>query len=1025
MKTKQLVLTIIFCISSSVLFAQKTTIYQSVDKDIQNAKELYRKGNYISALQQFETIEKGTSSDSEIHSEAVFFKSLCALRLDNGNAEELISAFVKEYPESPYKNKAWFELGNNQFEYKKYAAVLRSFNNVKLNGLSQEEKIKLHYQSGYSYFSMNKYDEAANEFFEIKDLNSIYAAPARYYWAHIHYLKENYETALTEFNKLRDNKNFAKIIPFYISQIYYKQEKYTEVVEYTAPLLDQVEAKEQTELAKIIGDSYFHLHQFDKAVPYLERYFESGDRKGREENYMLGYCYYLNNEEAKAIPKLENASKGKDKLAQNAYYHLADCYVVTNDKNKARAAFEAASNMDFDEKIKEDALFNFAKITYELSYSPFNETIKAFDKYISLYPDSERNDAAYDYLVKVYMSTSNYRDAIASIEKIKVKSPSIKKAYQRVTYYRALENFNNLNYDAAIEFFNKSLENGEYNRDLEAKSNFWKAEAWYRLGYFNKAIEDYNKFLRSAGSYSLPEYKTAHYNLAYAYFQLKDYENASNWFRKYLSDDELSRNEKVADALNRLGDCYFIGRDYEMAIANYEKSHHMNLFDPDYALFQKAFCLGLKRENQQKISNLRTLVQTYPESHFLDDALYELGRVYERINQPQVAAGYYEDLIKEHPQSTYFAKSLLQIGLISYNKSEFKKSLRYYKKVAEQNPSSKEGQAALLGIKNNYIELGNANDYFDYAEKLGSGVQVSVSEQDSLTYLAAEKQFMANDASAKELFKNYLNRFPNGSFVLNSKFYLAECQYKDKEYSESLPNYEYVISQPDNIFTEPALSKSSELTFNAGNYKKALDIYEQLERASNTKWNRLKARAGMMRCLFELGDFRNTIDAAKLLLSSEKVSDILKREANYKLAISYYKTEKFDDALPVMEKLAADTKSKEGAETKFLMAEILFKKNKLAESEKEIMDFISKNTPHQYWLAKSFILLADIYMKNGDEFQAKHTLKSIAENYPVKDDGILEVASEKLYQLEEKERQQQLEENKAMEININNSDDKK
>ncbi|MDX9883633.1 MAG: tetratricopeptide repeat protein [Prolixibacteraceae bacterium] len=1025
MKTIGLLLIITFFhLSSPVLHAQQTTYYGSTDQEIETAKELFRKNNFASALQKFGQIIGKTDESSELHSEACYFQALCALKMDNENAEPLISGFIGQFPTSPYKNQAWFELGSNQFEHKKYAVALRSFREVNTAPLATDDRVKLHYRKGYSYFAMEKYDEAATEFFGIKDVNNMYAAPARYYWAHIHYLKENYQTALTEFDKLKDNPDFAKVIPFYISQIYYKQGKYADVVNYTVPLIEKVDAKEQPELAKIIGDSYFHLQQFDKAIVYLKFFFETGDRKGREENYMLGYCYYLDREETKAIPHFENASKGNDKLAQNAYYHLADCYVATGDKNKARAAFEAASNMDFDDKIKEDALFNFAKITYELSYSPFNETIKAFDKYISLYPDSERNDAAYDYLVQVYMNTNNYGDAIASIEKIKVKSPSIKKAYQRVTFYRALENFNNLNYEAAIGFFDKSVENGQYNRDLEARANFWKAEAFYRLGHYSKAIDGFNRFLRSPGAISLPEYQTAHYNMGYAFFKQKDYTGALSWFRKYATQNEHNQSDKLADAYNRLGDCYFVERDYSMAIACFDKSYQMKLYDPDYALFQKAFCLGIQRENEQKISNLRTLLQVFPKSQYFDDALYELGRAYE-LTQPLVATGYYQDLAKEYPQSNFAPKALLQLGLIHYNGNEFKKSVSFYKQVTGQYPNSAEAQAALLGIKNNYVEMNDVDAYFEYAEKLGTGIRISASEQDSLTYMAAEKLFMAGDKKARPQFENYLQKFPQGSFVLHSTFYLAESQYNDGEFSAALPNYEYVISQPDNGFTEQALAKASELTFNAGNFARALDIYERLERASTTKWNLLKARAGLMRCLFAMNDYRNTIDAAKILLGSENVTDEMKREANHKLAVSYVQTEKYEQALPVLEKLATDVKSQEGAEAKYLIAEIHFRNKKPAQSEKEIMDFISTNTPHQYWLAKSFILLADIYLQNNDEFQAKHTLKSIIENYPEKEDGILKIAGEKLFRIEEKERHQQQQGNKGMEININNSANKK
>jgi len=733
---------------------------------------------------------------------------------------------------------------------------------------------------------------------------------------------------------------------------------------------------------------------------------------------MIGYCYYLNSEEAKAIPHLEIAAKGNDELAQNACYHLADCYVATNDKNKARQAFEAASAFDFDAKIKEDALFNYAKITYELSYSPFNETIKAFDKYVASYPNSERNDVAYDYLVKVYMSTSNYRDAMTSIENIKVKSPSVKKAYQRVAYYRAMECFNNLDYSAAIEDFDKSIEAGDFNKNYRALALFWKAEAFYRVGDFNKAISEYVSFMKSPGAFSLPEYRTAHYNLAYSYFQLKDFESAEDYFRKYLNLEADLRSEKVADANNRLGDCYYLKRDYAAAIANYEKALRMNLYDADYALFQKAFCLGLQRDYQGKISNLQTLMQNYPKSTYQDDALYETGRTYERMNQPQVAIGFYKDVISKFPQSNFVNKALVQLGLASYNLNDFQASVNYYKQVVDRFLNMPETHAALSGMKNSYIEMNDVDSYFAYTGKLGSGVQVSVSEQDSLSYQSAEKLYMARDKKARSQFERYLSQFPNGSFVLNSKFYLAEIQYDSGEYNKALEGYDFVLSQSDNSFTEAALAKAAGLQYNAENYQKSLAYFERFANVSNSGNNLLNARTGIMRCQFKLANYQAVVDQANLILGSEKVSDIQKRETNYKLAVSLYNLGNKDKAFPILKQLSTDTNSGEGAEAKYLVSEILYEKQKLKEAENEIMDFIDKNSPHQFWLAKSFILLSDIYVKNGDEFQAKHTLKSIVENYPEQNDGILDLTRRKLQVIEAGEATQNINQSKPLEINI-------
>jgi tetratricopeptide (TPR) repeat protein len=1005
------------CISFSG-HAQKTSYYPSLEAEIHQAKELFSKNKFIVAQQQFSDIGKKAEAGSEIEAEAMYYQALCALRLENTNSEELVKTFIDQHPESPYANRAWFELGSYQFNNNKHAQMLRTYTNLKPQYLGKEEQIKVNYQKGYAFFQTEKYQLAEDEFQKIKDTNNLYAGPAKYYWAHIRYLNGDYDAALSEFDKLKTNQAFAGVIPFYISQIYYKQGEFAKVVEFTVPLMDEVKNDQKPWLAKIIGNSYFHLKEFGKAIPYFEAYFAETKSQQRDESYMLGYCYYTTGQFGKAIEPLENASRGKDALAQNAYYNLADCYIKTDNKDKARVAFEAASEMDFSPEIKEDALFNFAKITYELSYSPFNETIKAFDKYISLYPNSERNDAAYDYLVKVYMATSNYRDAIESIEKIKVKSPAVLKALQRVTYYRGLELFNNLYYASAIDMFDRSLENSS-DAALKAGALFWKAEANYRLEHYAQAVNGFNQFLKTPGAEALPEFQTAQYNLAYAYFKQKDYLVASGMFQKFIDKNSSGTDPKIADAYNRLGDCYFVARDYRNAIKNYDKAFSMKQYDADYALFQKAMSLGIQQEQEQKISNLRTLVQIFPASALVDDALFELGRTYERTGQAKIAGGYYEDILNDFPQSSYRPKALLQLGLVLYNQSEFNKSLDAYKQVVENYPNSPEAQSALIGIKNNYVELNNVDAYFAYTERLGSGVQVSVSEQDSLSYLAAEKLYMARDPKSKAQLERYLQQFPNGSFGLNAHFYLGEQHYQDKEYSAALEDYEYVLEKEDNIFTEPALAKASELQFNAANYPRALSHYERLEKLSNTKWNVLKARAGKMRAYFELGNYQECIDAAKLLLSSDNLTDVLKREANFKLAKSYYQTKQFDQALPVLGELAEDTKSEEGAEAKYLLAEILASKNMLKEAEDEVMDFISKNTPHQYWLARSFVLLSDIYLTQGDQFQAKHTIKSIVENYPITDDGIIETAKAKLEHLEKLEESQVEQKESPMKININ------
>ena len=1007
MKTiKFLIPFLVLFLSLSGISAQETAYYNSVQKDIDIAKELYLKKKYVSTFRQFEKIQKRIDKKSELYSEAEYFKAASALHAGYGSGNKLMGTFIETYPESPYINLAWFDLGKNQFEKKQYHAVIKSFAKVDRNDLSEQNRIELQYQNGYANLMQENNAIALKEFNAIRNSNNLYSKPATYYWAHIQYLNDNYQAALEGFTKLNSDPAYSQVIPIYVSHIYYKQEKYNEVIDYTTSVIQDVQEEHRAELSKLVGDSYFHLRKYKEAIPFLETYFESAGPKTREENYILGFCYYHNKRFADAAPLLEKATVGEDEMTQNAYYHLADCFIQLNDKENAKTAFNEASKFNFNPEIKEDALFSYAKLTYELSYSPFNETIKAFDRYIAEYPNSANNTEAYRILTEVYMVTKNYNDAIASIEKIQNKTSDILRAYQRVTFYRGLELFNNMNYNQAIDYFDLSLTNSSYNRNIKSKALYWKSEALYRTGDYNGSIASYNRSLQTSGSGSA-ETSGADYNLGYAYLKADNKEAAFTHFKKYVTKMQGKRTPKIADAYNRVGDYYFLNTHYQQAIANYQQAYNIKMHEADYALLQIAFCEGLQRKQAEKINSLNNLLTEFPESEYSDDALYELGRAYERIGKNNLAVQQYQQIATTHPNSNYYKNALLQLGLVNYNNGDFNKALKQYKEVAENYRGTPEATSALSGIKNCYIELNNVDAYFAYVRGLGGEVNVTASEQDQLTYMAAERMYMAGKASAGKQMEQYLLQFPSGAYALNAHFYLGEILYKDGQYSAANDHYTYVANQPNNIFSEPALSKASEMTFAAEKYGKALQLFIALEDVANGKWNLLKAYTGQMRCYLIENNYQQALIAATKLKKSDVITDELKREANYAVGKSNYELGSLSAAISPLRDVAKDTKLEQGAEAKYLLAEIYYKDNKKAKAEKEIVDFIDKGTPYTYWLGRAFLLLASIYDDNGDQFQAKHTLKSLAENYNSDTDGIKAEAQQRLKQILDKEAQQE------------------
>jgi len=984
-------------------WSQSVVTPKSSEEIFRLAKELFEAEKYGSALHEFEKLREQSKPGDIYEDDIEFYIPVCYLEMGNKNGRSQLEHFIETRPESPQINSAYFRLANEDFTLKHYKQALSEYQKIDRNALSSKEVDEYCFKSGYSNLENGNNSKAKLFFTELKGKSGTYAEASQYYRAHIDYLEGNYDTALQEFQKLEKSPQYSSIIPFYKAQIYFAQEKYLQVVEIAPPLMAGASEQRKTELSKILGVSYYQLKKYKEAGPYIEIYLKDKNITPRE-YYVAGFSYDKMEQTEKAIPNFEKAIKGKDSLSQNAYYHLAGLYIRKGDKQRAMVAFQKASDMNFDPKIREDALFQYAKITYELDYSPFNEAIKAFDRYISEYPNSEKNDVAYDYLGKVFMTTRNYKDALASLEKIKVKSPAIKKAYQRVSFNRGIEYFRDLNFAEAIKLFTKSLEYDEYSSEFRALAYYWRGDANFRIGKADEALTDYKRFQNIPGTSKRKEYAVSNYNIGYIFFNKEQYDLAIPWFLKYFTGKPDSSAPIFSDCYNRLGDCYFVERDFDKAIQSYENSYEANTSDADYALFQKAFCFGLKQDYKSKINDLDKLQSQFPTSNYIDDALFETGKAYEGLKDDNKAIVNYQALIDKFPSSPYKPKALLQLGLLAYNRNDYNASIGFYKQVAENFINSPEAKAAMTGIRNNFVETNKVGDYISYAKGLGKAESPSANEQDSLTYLAAEKLYMAKDIRAKEELGKYLENFPSGNFELNAHFYKAECEYNDNQADDATKDYDYVLSQPANIFTENALIKASELTYKSGDFSKALGYYERLETVSNNNNNLLLSLAGEMRCNYELKNFNAVSKIGWKIRSTEKIPPELDREASYKSAKAFVELNDPTKALPLWRKLAADTKSLEGSEAKYHVCEYYYQNNRFKDAENEVMDFIEKNTPHQFWLAKSFILLAHTYEKQNDLFQATHTLQSIIENYTEKNDGITKEAEQYLKELELKDK---------------------
>jgi len=994
---KRILIPLCLVVGSHMASGQRSYQFDAPNRLFVEGKELFSLKNYSGCIDKLEAY-KQHSTDADLIQEADYMLVYSAYEQGRPNAVELLKDYLDVYPASRHADEVNFLIGSAHFGQGEYQKAIFWFNESNIDMLSPEQAYC--FRLAYSLLQIGDMEKARGYFARIEQIGTKYREASTYYVAYIDYATGKYNNALVEFTRLKDLPDYKERSLYYITQIYFIQNKYEKVISEGKELLASYpDSENNSEVYRIMGNAYYHLGNEDQAINMLSKYVSSTDSPLRGDLYILGVCYYNKGNYSSAVNALGRTVRENDALSQNAYLYLGQSYLKLKDKNNARMAFEAAATSSFDKQVKEAAMYNYALLIHETAFTGFGESVTIFEDFLNDFPNSKYADKVNDYLVEVYLTTKNYQAALNSIDKIKHPSTKILEAKQDILFQLGTQAFTNMELDKAVDLFSRAISLGAYNLESRNDAYFWRGESYYRQGEYNKAISDYRTYLNNTRQRNTDMYALAHYNLGYSYFKLKEYGEALNRFRQYVNLESNQQTPAYADAYNRIGDCLFHNRQFAMAEENYTRAAQLQPSAGDYSVYQKGFLLGLQKDYKGKISVMDRLIREFPESQYVDDALFEKGRSYVLLDNNQAAAASFEQLMRDFPQSSLARKAGVQLGLIYFNDNQPEKAADAYKSVISNYPGSEEAKVALQDLKSVYIELNDINSFAAYANSLGGNVRFEVSEQDSLTYLAAEKLFMRGDnEGARRSLTNYLQTFPQGAFSSNANFYLASIAFAKKDLEEAKRLFSLVLESGDTKFREESWARKAEIEYLDKDYAAAMESFKHLQAVAENPENKEAAKLGLMRCAELIGQPQEALLAANDLLKEPKLSPEIMSEARYVRAKAYISLKQENKALADLKEISKDTRTIHGAEAKYLLAQLYYDNKDDKNAETVLMNFIENGTPHQYWLARGFILLADIYIRQGDDFQARQYLTSLQNNYKG-DDEIAAMIEDRLGKL--------------------------
>ena len=962
--------------------AQSTVIYNDADSKFKTAKEYFQNEQYDLAYPLLKEIKNNSNYYSllpiTIADETSYYTVICGLLLNDENVVRDATAFTSTSVNTYRVQMMDFFLGEYYFRQKKYNNAIQYLTKTSISNLTNSQIEAVKYHEAYSYFVLQQFANAKPLFNSIRQIpSSPDYVDANYYYAFISFYDKNYEEALQSFNIASSDETYKTVVPFYIAEILYFRGDKDSALTYSIQQLNAGKQFYDLQFRQLVGHLQFDKREYNKALPYLEAYVNKSEKVRREDLYELSFCYYSAGKWDKCIDGFKQLGGKDDSLAQNCMYLLADAYLKTGDKVNARNAFLFCAGNNSNKTQKEVSQFSYAKLSYELGY--LDNALTELKTFQSLYPESSYKNEAKEIEVSVLANTSNYKEAIVMFDSLPVKNENIKKIYPKILYGRAVEEINDGHLDNALSLFNQIVK-APYNASYLPYAYFWKGEMSYKNSNYDDAILNIQNYLTNPLINGEVNSRNAKYILGYCLLKKEQYKQALDAFGKDNKHLAVNSSNIEQDAYVRSADCEYMMKQYKDAQKKYDNIIALGLASSDYATYQKGIIAGAYNKTTDKINLLQSIETHYPNSSLIADANLEIASTYIANEQYNEAIPYLNTIIKDKKQGAIQPQAYLKLGIVYFNQNKNPESLSTFKTLVTLYPNSPESDESVEYIRNIFIEDQKPNEFVSFMKN--NGKSVSYSEADSLNYKSAMLRYEAKDyTAALKDFKNYIEGYPEGKYIIEANYFSAEITVLNKDNKSAFAFYKAVAAKAPNKYAERSALQCARICyFDTKDYSTAATYFSQVKELATQQEDKLEAMRGLLRSQFKLKLWKEASANAKQLLQEKTVSTEDRMYGNMILGKNYQADSLFDEAIVVYKQVIATGKSELSAEAQYQIASILFTQNQLKDAEKAAFDVIQKTGSYEYWVTSSYLLLGDIYFKEKDLFNAEATYKSVANN---------------------------------------------
>lgn len=998
-----LILVVCLCIQQAS--AQQTLSQVSPQTRMREAFEQLSRHNYQAAIKEFSRFSATSDALPEEKKLAAYYQAHCALQLNHPDAEKQLLSFNQLHPGSMYESRVYYDLGDHYYRIKKWDTSLEYFSKIENGSLDSEKEQQAAYCSGVAAFQLNQFDRAKVFLQKVKDREHPSYASASYFRAYLSFKENQLDDALYELDNARQSAEFKPSIPVLKASILYKKRDFSGVIELgEATFKDTMKIANPEELHMLVGESYFQKKDFKQAATHFDQYVKNA--RGNLPNGLqlrIALTYFQTDQTDKAIAgfrqvaaRLDTAKGKADTVGQYGSYYLGICYLKKDQKQFALNAFDQAASLRADRRIEEVAWFNAGKLAYDLE--KYAESVETLKEFLEEFPQSEFAREANELVGEGLLNSNDFDAALAYMEKSKIKSTRLNLAYQRAAYQKGTTYFNDGDIPKSAELFSQSLKYAQDN-ETQIAAHYWLGESKLKLRQYAQAAQEFSSTIRIDAPPSTPYALKAKYGLGYAQYNQREYAKALQSFKEYLIDSENQGiKTNFADAHLRLADCQYATKDYPAALKSYDKAMDARTPEMDYAFYQKGIVYAVLKDFDNARTNFSIVVEKYQKSRLYDQALFQKAQMDFEATNYQAAIRGYSNLINSMPESPVLPYCFLNRGISASNLKEYNAAVADFKIILNDYPNHPAANSAILGLQEALVQIGDVDQLNEYISKYKKANPGS----DALESIEFEtcKALYNNQKYEKAIsgFQEYLKNYAGSSFIPEARFFLAESYYRGGKKSDALLAHREIVGQGKGTYFIRSSFRVAELEYGNGNYQASANQYALLlNGVVKSAKDVNNATLGLIENLYQLGRYDSVGTLSSELLKKENLSPEISNKASLYAAKVFVGKGEYEKAIDELLSVVNNAQDMNGAEAQYLVGEVFYKQKKYNESLAALFDLKSRFSAYPKWYNKGFLLIADNYIAQKENFQAQATLNSIIEN--AKDKETVEGAKKKLVAL--------------------------